>query len=211
MPISVRPVAALDLATLERCSTVELAAFASDFHSLAFPGPFPEDRAETKAQALSTTIQNDGCRVFAAWAVDDEGSETLVGCARWFVYRKSMPEPELHSFGPGVHVAAATEMLGAIDGLRKANSSGKPCVYLSVLVVHPDYQGRGVGKLLMEWGLDRAAGLGVSVFLESSPAGRKLYTGLGFREVGVAKVPFAQFGLDKMFTAWAIIWTGAEV
>ncbi|EGY22040.1 hypothetical protein VDGD_03480 [Verticillium dahliae] len=128
MPISVRPVAALDLATLERCSTVELAAFASDFHSLAFPGPFPEDRAETKAQALSTTIQNDGCRVFAAWAVDDEGSETLVGCARWFVYRKSMPEPELHSFGPGVHVAAATEMLGAIDGLRKANSSGKPCV-----------------------------------------------------------------------------------
>ncbi|CRK18810.1 hypothetical protein BN1708_003160 [Verticillium longisporum] len=141
MPISVRPVAALDLATLERCSTVELAAFASDFHSLAFPGPFPEDRAETKAQALSTTIQNDGCRVFAARAVDDEGSETLVGCARWFVYRKSMPEPELHSFGPGVHVTAATEML----------------------------------------------------------------------EVGVAKVPFAQFGLDKMFTAWAMIWTGAEV
>ncbi|EEY20220.1 predicted protein [Verticillium alfalfae VaMs.102] len=211
MAISVRPVAALDLSTLERCSTVEFAAFASDFHSLVFPGPFPEDRAETKAQALSAAIQNDGCRIFAAWDVDDEGSETLVGYARWFVYGKSMPEPEPRTFGPGVHVAAATEMLGAIDGLRKANFSGKACVYLSVLVVHPDHQGRGVGKQLMEWGLERAAGLGVPAFLESSPAGRKLYTGLGFREVDVAKVPFAQFGLDTVFTVWAMMWTGAEV
>jgi len=57
--------------------------------------------------------------------------------------------------------------------------------FLDVLGVHPKYQGRGFGKELVQWGIDRAEREGVCVSLISSAAGYGFYIWMGFdKEVG---------------------------
>lgn len=50
----------------------------------------------------------------------------------------------------------------------------------STVVVDPGYQRKGIGKMLMQWGLDRAEKDGQDVCLSSSTAGLSLYLKLGF-------------------------------
>ncbi|ODH12809.1 hypothetical protein ACO22_07892 [Paracoccidioides brasiliensis] len=55
--------------------------------------------------------------------------------------------------------------------------------YLATLAVHPDYQRRGIGKMLTSWGIEQARAENVPVGLEPSDKGLGLYEKLGFQEV----------------------------
>ena len=57
-------------------------------------------------------------------------------------------------------------------------------MWLNFLAVEPDFQRRGVGRRLMEWGIKKADGEGLKVGLVASPMGEKLYESVGFRHVG---------------------------
>lgn len=52
------------------------------------------------------------------------------------------------------------------------------------LGVCPDARGRGVGRELIQWGLDRSDEEAVPTVLEASNAGAILYKKYGFREIG---------------------------
>ena len=52
-----------------------------------------------------------------------------------------------------------------------------------VAAVHPDHQRKGVGALLMQWGIDLAEKLNLPVYLESTEVGVGLYKKLGFQEL----------------------------
>ena len=59
-----------------------------------------------------------------------------------------------------------------------------PCYRLDGLAIHPDFQGCGVGTLLMRWGLDRAAEEKVPVFAIGEERGVSFYEkALGFRRL----------------------------
>jgi len=55
---------------------------------------------------------------------------------------------------------------------------------LATLAISPAYQRRGVGGLLIDWGLEKAREEGVPVVLEATPNGLGLYLKKGFREIG---------------------------
>ncbi|EAW13555.1 putative GNAT family acetyltransferase [Aspergillus clavatus NRRL 1] len=55
--------------------------------------------------------------------------------------------------------------------------------YLSVLAVHPHHQRQGIGRSLVEWGLEKARQEELPVGLEASAKGTSLYEQLGFRTV----------------------------
>ncbi|KAF9878694.1 GNAT family protein [Colletotrichum karsti] len=57
---------------------------------------------------------------------------------------------------------------------------------LEVLGVHPDWQGKGVGKKLMQWGLERSDEDKVPIVLIATTDGQRLYTKLGFDVVNWA-------------------------
>ncbi|KAG0643992.1 acyl-CoA N-acyltransferase [Tuber brumale] len=57
--------------------------------------------------------------------------------------------------------------------------------HLQILAVDPPWHRRGVGGLLVGWGMKNCAKEGVVCCLESSPAGRSLYEKLGFKVVDV--------------------------
>jgi len=59
---------------------------------------------------------------------------------------------------------------------------------LKILLCHPDYQRRGAGRALTEWGINEAARRGLCTTVFASPMGLKLYQKLGFREIGRFRV-----------------------
>jgi GNAT superfamily N-acetyltransferase len=53
-------------------------------------------------------------------------------------------------------------------------------VDLDTLVVQPDYQRRGAGSMLVQWGCDLADEEGVALYVDASRAGAPLYERFGF-------------------------------
>ena len=47
---------------------------------------------------------------------------------------------------------------------------------------HPDFQKRGAGGMMMQWGCDLADQLFLPAWVEASPAGRFLYTKYGWED-----------------------------
>ncbi|KAL1589293.1 hypothetical protein WHR41_02294 [Cladosporium halotolerans] len=56
--------------------------------------------------------------------------------------------------------------------------------YVVSMVVHPDRQGKGIGKRLLEKDCELADAAGQDIYLEASPAGKKLYLNAGFEVIG---------------------------
>jgi GNAT superfamily N-acetyltransferase len=69
------------------------------------------------------------------------------------------------------------------DWLRAQFFAGKAHWYLSPVCTWPQWQGRGVGKKLLAWALERAERTGTPVYLRSAPGARGFYERAGFEEV----------------------------
>lgn len=53
-----------------------------------------------------------------------------------------------------------------------------------LLAIDPGQQRRGIGRMLVDHGLELAAKDGKDVYLVATPAGRGLYHSFGFRDIG---------------------------
>ena len=51
------------------------------------------------------------------------------------------------------------------------------------MAVEPEHRRRGIGKLLMDWGIAKVDELGIESFIEASPLGRSLYEKWGYQTV----------------------------
>jgi len=69
-------------------------------------------------------------------------------------------------------------------------------LYMAILAVEPKFQRMGVGRKLLEWGLDMADREGLEAFIEASPAGKPLYEKMGWREVGFTDVDLKRWGWE---------------
>jgi len=65
---------------------------------------------------------------------------------------------------------------------------GEQQLYLEMLICHPDFQNRGAGTMLSQWGLDKAKAENLNMTLFASEKGRRLYTKLGFKTVCTFRV-----------------------
>jgi GNAT superfamily N-acetyltransferase len=72
----------------------------------------------------------------------------------------------------------------------EAQEPDEPVWYLDRVGVDPSHRGQGLGKALVQYGLDRAAADGRPAFLETATEGNvELYQSLGFCVIGQGKVP----------------------
>ncbi|KAF2133948.1 acyl-CoA N-acyltransferase [Dothidotthia symphoricarpi CBS 119687] len=70
---------------------------------------------------------------------------------------------------------------------------------LAQLFVHPNYQRHGIGKQLVEWGLQQADAEGLPVYVEGSAAGKGLYERVGFTSVKAVSLPRADGEVYKRY------------
>ncbi|KAJ7490597.1 hypothetical protein FB451DRAFT_1022800 [Mycena latifolia] len=77
------------------------------------------------------------------------------------------------------------------SALRNKTMGDSEYWYLSLLFVDPGYQYRGIGQVLLQWGLDHADKHSppLEVYLESSDDGLRLYEKNGFEMVGWNSLP----------------------
>lgn len=88
------------------------------------------------------------------------------------------------------------ERAKALSHMRKRNpspASSIPCYELNGMAVHSDFQGFGIGTLLVRWGLNKAEADGVPVFTGGEERGVLFYT----NALGFQRIPETEYWLDK--------------
>lgn len=113
--------------------------------------------------------------------------------------------PALTSNKPGfVPPELRLDALGSLLGpLRAAQSeimgTEKPYLMLDMLATHPVHQGRGAGKALLDWGLEKADDERLVTYLNATDVGRRMYEKKGFEVVKTIewdRVPWGGEGKD---------------
>lgn len=65
------------------------------------------------------------------------------------------------------------------------------------LAVLPEWQGKGVGKRLLEWGLENADKHGLDCWVGVSEAALGFFEKIGWEQVGVEEVDVANWGEEE--------------
>ncbi len=74
-------------------------------------------------------------------------------------------------------------------GVGRALADGKDCSYICDVVVHPDYQGTGLGKLIVKKLVDFSTGH-KKIILYANPGLERFYNKLGFMKMNTAMAIF---------------------
>lgn len=149
-------------------------------------------------------------------AVDRE-TGAIIGAARWSIHAdeevidKSVEEESrggVEAFRvPELREAVASAFYrGLLEGKReimgiKEDEDGKvlklkPRVDLESLFTHPDHQGKGVGKALLQRCIQDAEALGLVAYLEATEEGLPLYAKSGFESIRTNVFDAKEFGVE---------------
>ena len=93
------------------------------------------------------------------------------------------------------HSLVTARQNGKLVGLGNALSDGHLVVYYPHMLVHPDYQGQGIGRQLMSAMLERYAGLHQQMLTADGEA-IQFYQKLGFERAGKTEPMWVYSGND---------------
>ncbi|KAF4627896.1 hypothetical protein G7Y89_g10253 [Cudoniella acicularis] len=71
--------------------------------------------------------------------------------------------------------------------------------------VHQGYQGKGLGRMLLEYGLKLADAEGKRAYIQATRAGYPVYAKLGFKEVDCLEVDLSKWGGKEPGVNWAML------
>ncbi|KAK8222754.1 acyl-CoA N-acyltransferase [Phyllosticta capitalensis] len=144
-----------------------------------------------RATVLKVVDTDDGDRLVAGahWEALDAGRDDDE-LAKLLETYDVIPEEEER------HGQAQRDFFGWLYSTRVRRMGKTPHHILHLLVTHPDHQGRGAGKLLLQWGLERADAAGLPVYIEATPAGFPVYRKLGFEPLETHTFDLAKYGLE---------------
>lgn len=208
MPIELHPMTEADIPAH---GALMWAAFGPDLMSVFYPNGVSEnDREHMRADTLKSMRKSKPTeQLLFIKAVDTELPEgqNVVSTAKWMIYPRQRSEEELNKdeeegsrdsmFSEGANVPAMQAFFGELAQGRRERFGGEPYMLLSLLVVSPEHQRRGLGALQLKYGLEKADELGLRAYLESSPKGKGLYAKYGFEEEGEMKFDAREYGRES--------------
>ncbi|ORX37836.1 acyl-CoA N-acyltransferase [Kockovaella imperatae] len=175
MPFKLLPLTEEDA---PECVSVYFAAFQNP-HSLACWPRVPAIRSFWEKMILDELHEP---RAHWAKAVDEETGR-LAGFMKWQAPKEGVePDTRLPEWPAEADGRLCDETFGAWARQHRDLMGSRGHWYLELIAVHPDYQGRGAGSLMMRYGTERADSDHTEAFLEASPDAVALYEKFGFRE-----------------------------
>jgi len=86
-------------------------------------------------------------------------------------------------------------------GVGRALADGIDCSYICDVAIHPDYQGKGIGKSIVEKLIDQSKGHN-KILLYSYPGKETFYSKIGFRKM---KTAMAIFKNQEQAIEWQLV------
>ncbi|KAH6855490.1 acyl-CoA N-acyltransferase [Chaetomium sp. MPI-CAGE-AT-0009] len=201
MPLFLRRAGEDDSASIGRVgqaafqNSVSAALFPAHLRSKSETGDPRLDEAQWRA-ARNTRRMREGKPTYVVVEVSEDGNvdAQVVGFAQWELPSETTPlaidsaaSEQQDPFPPSLDQGKLWEMYKTIDEMTAAalGPSGHSNMwYLMSLAIDPAHQRRGIGKMLLQHGLELAAKAGKDAFLIATPEGKGLYRSLGFLDVG---------------------------
>jgi len=97
----------------------------------------------------------------------------------------------------GAIVENCERFFGAIKAAQDKFLNSEEMYLLHLLATRPDYQKRGLGKILLQHVLDLADQEGRKAYLEGLPPGRQLYLKTGFRDLELLTFDMKALGVEE--------------
>ncbi|KZM24455.1 uncharacterized protein EKO05_0001523 [Ascochyta rabiei] len=159
---------------------------------------YPQDVQIFWHEWLRNDWANPRNKIILAVTAGDDQQEKVVGAAVWQRQGDDLGAQQVISAwsDPGHFPALASTNNRALDPSKKTLMAESvpytkhywsgPCAinwYLSLCCVDPAVKGRGAGRLLVQWGLDRANAEGVRASVMASEGSDGFYLKCGFDEV----------------------------
>ncbi|GKU06815.1 gnat family [Fusarium langsethiae] len=136
----------------------------------------------------ASSLASPESRLIVAVDNDNNAEDRIVGFALW-----DAPPAEGGDSGPSKPIECAALDKVAFEEMKKTvnqdaiDTFGEKGIagvwYLDYIGVGPGNQRKGIGKMLLQWGLDRASEEGKDCYLVATEAGRPLYVAAGFKDI----------------------------
>ncbi|KAI6280298.1 hypothetical protein MCOR27_004718 [Pyricularia oryzae] len=191
-----------------RCFQITSRAFGREhgYFEAVFPNHHTPEGRRVGAERLGGALKRPEARLCK---VTDTETGELLGFAKWDVYERQPADVQAKDAPSGDYWKddKAKELSDYFwweftrrrwDAVR---ASGGDLVSLDIMVVDPAHHRRGVGSILMKYGVDEADRLGVEAVVEASRMGRYLYQNFGFEilEDVLIPVPPGHEGPEQFF------------
>jgi GNAT superfamily N-acetyltransferase len=153
---------------------------------------FPDDQRRQAQFAIWWRFLIEGAMRFEHPAVFV--TEGIEAAAIWLPPREGEFSAEDEQRVPGVVSELvgdrADDFMELLEGFDAVQPADPPHYYLSLLGVHDEHRGKGIGMGLLKENLERFDREGVPTYLESSNAiNNPRYEGLGYRKIGEFNTP----------------------
>ncbi|KAF2800991.1 hypothetical protein K505DRAFT_291735 [Melanomma pulvis-pyrius CBS 109.77] len=180
-------------------------------HGIFFPtfGDGPDAKAAAIAESKERIWNQYKYNPASHWIyVREQSTGKVVASCQWRVY-----DENLFQKGPPTIVAVwwpegsvgrkfASEVVNQCYTPR-TRWMARPHLGLSQMCVLPSHQRRGIGSMLMHWGLEHTDQQGIESFIEATEAGRYLYEKFGYRAVKSVHVDMSRVNVeDEELEEW---------
>ena len=135
--------------------------------------------------------------------------EAIVAMAKWNVFPHPRPRPDWDvpyalpdARAAGVNHALMDAFMGGMVRRRALATRSRPHLHMGLLATRVGQARRGAGRLLVQWGLDKARAMGVDCYLEATPQGRGLYDRMGFAQFDRWDLDLAPYGGEGLWPTW---------
>ncbi|KAK5128304.1 hypothetical protein LTR85_002971 [Meristemomyces frigidus] len=204
MAVSIKPLNEADIPAFVR---IELEAFRPHPRiPMLWPRGYTDDLYAYYEDSKAKSYHDPEQRMMKA--ISDEAGQ-IVAASEWTFILDAEAEAQREPSDPneqppanwpeGGNWGLRTFFKLAWEKWRREKFAGKPYIELNILVTDPHFHGRGAGGKLLSWGCEQADELGISMCLESTPAGLSLYRRFGFKVVSVIKADMKQFGWNNPY------------
>ena len=205
-------------ATIEdipRLASIIFEAFTSDaLHVAMFPREHQASYMDWYHQKLRMTMEDPAIRTVKVVQKADATSEddVIIAYGRYqFPSRQRGIEEQpkskriqeqRHPFPAKANESLVDYYIDRINMIHKRLVDERKDFVCQMLATHPDYQGRGAGRLLIQYGIDAAKDFGHSsrtspmIFLEAAPEAYSLYKKFGWRDVDRIDIQLEEYGVQ---------------
>lgn len=184
MKLELQPASEEDM---QRLFTITSLAFAKNepFWDAMYPRHDTEEGRKSGSERFKKMMSRPEVHFIKAVDLD---TGDIAGFGKWAVFDNYAPDdpPTIPEDAPYWETederAYAEHLLKQFVACRNEaiKRTGGNMVNLDVLTIDPAYQRKGVGDMLVRWGVEKADGMGVEAVVESSVPGRRLYEKHGF-------------------------------